>query len=130
MDVKQVRLMRLTELLIEHNNVKASLAKTIGKAPAQVSQWFAGVRTINEDTARTIERKARRPRMWMDTPPDGITEIPRVQEPTPDFSTWPFNRIDYHAVQRMSPEQLDHMQTGMLLLAAQLGVKIGKRAAA
>lgn len=132
MDTKEIRLLRLGELLAEHNHVKAALAKTIGKAPAQVSQWFAGFRTITEETAREIERKAKKPRMWMDSAPESIPSAHRVEEPPPNYSglAWPFDRIDYHAVQRMNPEQLDHMQTGMLLLAAQLGLKIGKRAGA
>lgn len=55
-------------LLAEHNGNKAALARTLGKAPAQVSQWFNGVRTITEDSAREIERRAKKPDMWLDTP--------------------------------------------------------------
>lgn len=67
MHIKDVRLARLHVLLAEHGNNKAALARTLGKAPAQVSQWFNGVRTITEESARSIEIAAKRPRGWMDT---------------------------------------------------------------
>lgn len=66
MDVKDVRLERLHELLAEHGNNKAALARTLKKAPAQVSQWFNGVRTITEESARDIEKEAKKPVGWLD----------------------------------------------------------------
>lgn len=65
-NIKEVRLARLQELLAEQNNNKAALARLLGKQPAQVSQWFNGVRTITEESAREIEKKAKRPSGWMD----------------------------------------------------------------
>jgi transcriptional regulator with XRE-family HTH domain len=65
-DVKEIRIEKLRELLREHRNNKAALARTLHKAPAQVSQWFNGVRSITEESAREIEAAARRPRGWLD----------------------------------------------------------------
>lgn len=70
MDVKEIRLARLDELLREHGNNKAALARTLHKAPAQVSQWFNRVRSITEESARDIEQRAKRPKGWMDTRAD------------------------------------------------------------
>lgn len=67
MDVRDIRLKRLEVLLREHGNNKAALARTLRKAPAQISQWFSGIRTITEDSAREIEREAKRPRGWLDS---------------------------------------------------------------
>lgn len=49
-----------------------SLAARIGKAPAQVSQWVNRTRTINEETAREIERTLKRPTGWMDSDPKAL----------------------------------------------------------
>jgi transcriptional regulator with XRE-family HTH domain len=66
MNVKEVRLARLRQLLEQHGNSKAKLAVALKKAPAQVSQWFNGVRQITEDTARELERNAKLPDGWLD----------------------------------------------------------------
>lgn len=67
MDVRERRLARLQQLLDEHDGNKASLARMLKKQPAQVSQWFTGIRTITEDSAREIEINANRPEGWLDT---------------------------------------------------------------
>jgi len=71
--LKEIRLERLAELLREHDNNKAALARAIKKAPAQVSQWFSGDRTITEVSAREIEKEAKRPHLWMDSLDDNET---------------------------------------------------------
>lgn len=68
MHIRDIRLARLAVLLAEHNDNKAALARTLGKQPAQVSQWFNGVRTITEESARAIERSAKKPARWLDEP--------------------------------------------------------------
>lgn len=42
------------------------LSKVIRKAPAQISQWINGTRTMREESAREIERAARLPDGWLD----------------------------------------------------------------
>lgn len=82
MDIREIRLKRLEELLREHDNNKAALARTLKKAPAQVSQWFNGVRTITEESARAIEREAKKPYGWLDfiEAQPGMTILPPVDE--------------------------------------------------
>lgn len=80
-NIREIRLQRLLELLDEHKGVKKALAATIGKAPAQVSQWVSGVRTITEESAREIEKMARKPVGWMDMQPS--EPALSVREPSP-----------------------------------------------
>jgi transcriptional regulator with XRE-family HTH domain len=68
--IREIRLQRLLCLLEEHKGIKKVLAAAIGKAPAQVSQWVNGTRTITEETAREIERGAKKPPGWLDLPLD------------------------------------------------------------
>jgi transcriptional regulator with XRE-family HTH domain len=68
MNIRDIRLARLNILLQQHKGSKAALARTLKKAPAQVSQWCNGVRTISEDSAREIEAATKRPAGWMDEP--------------------------------------------------------------
>jgi len=71
MDVKQIRLQALQRLIDEDKGgdrgKKARTAQRIGKSPAQLSQWLSGYRSIDEESARDIEARARKPRGWMDT---------------------------------------------------------------
>ena len=68
MDIREIRLSRLAILLAAHDDNKAALARTLGKQPAQISQWFNGVRTITEDSARAIEKATKKATGWMDQP--------------------------------------------------------------
>lgn len=103
MQIRDIRLARLAQLLKEHDGNKAALARTLGKAPAQISQWFNGVRTITEDSAREIERKAKRTRGWLDSieassPAAAPTPL-RVRESESNYASWPFSSItplSYH----------------------------------
>lgn len=71
MTIREIRRDRLLELLRDEpgRGKQRSLAKRIGKAPAQVSQWVNRTRTITEETARDIERTLKRPTGWMDSDP-------------------------------------------------------------
>ena len=72
MAIQDTRLQRLHVLLSQQKAPrKKNLALLIGKAPAQVSQWFSGARTISEESAREIEVKAKKPPLWLDAPPAG-----------------------------------------------------------
>ena len=89
---KAVRLERLRWLLKRHGGRKAALAKAIGKAPAQVSQWLSGVRTISEESAREIEAQA-----WLDP---GVMDRPlnTTEATAPTLrgnrgTPWPFSAI-------------------------------------
>jgi transcriptional regulator with XRE-family HTH domain len=66
-DIREIRVAQLQRALKEAGGKKAELARAIGKAPAQLSQWFSGYRTIEEDSAREIERKLRKPHGWLDS---------------------------------------------------------------
>jgi len=72
MDIRSIRLARLKWLLKQHGGRNAALARAIGKAPAQVSQWLNGVRTINEESAREIETQAWLEPGLMDKPLDNM----------------------------------------------------------
>lgn len=69
-NVRESRQAALTLLLEEDagpiRGRKQRLAARIKKAPAQVSQWLSGYRTIDEETAREIEKRAKKPPRWMD----------------------------------------------------------------
>lgn len=66
-DVKATRLRRLSELRADRfGGSSAALAAAIKRSPSQVSQWFTGVRTITEDSARHIEHALRLVNGWLD----------------------------------------------------------------
>ncbi|MEN9420198.1 MAG: hypothetical protein RI988_3819 [Pseudomonadota bacterium] len=50
----------------DYGGVQARMASRLKRKPAQISQWFAGYRTIREDTARDLEQKAGKPPGWLD----------------------------------------------------------------
>ena len=71
MNVKDIRVARLRELLDAPQFGKGKqtvLAKKIKKAPAQISQWLNGTRTMEEDSAREIEKHAKLKPGWLDEP--------------------------------------------------------------
>lgn len=72
MDIKEIRVLRLKELLAsaEIGGKQTLLSKRIRKAPAQISQWINGTRTIREESAREIEAAAKLPPGWLDRPHD------------------------------------------------------------
>lgn len=73
--VRDIRRTRLTELLEEQKDPQqVNLAKLLRRSPAQVSQWLTGYRTITEDSAREIERNARKAAHWLDRPPGWTPE--------------------------------------------------------
>ena len=84
MDIREVRVANLRELLAEEGNRQVALARRIGKSPSQLNQWFSGVRTITEESARAIEKAASKPTGWLDQN-HGITSSivalgrPRIQ---------------------------------------------------
>jgi plasmid maintenance system antidote protein VapI len=67
-EVRQRRLARLERLRDERFEGNARLlANAIKRSPSQVSQWFTGVRTMTEESARHIERSLNMPPGWLDT---------------------------------------------------------------
>jgi transcriptional regulator with XRE-family HTH domain len=84
-DVREIRLDRLHEALKEAGGKKASLAREIGKSPAQLSQWFSGYRTIEEESAREIERRLRKPVGWLDSKTAAGPANTALREPTPPY---------------------------------------------
>jgi hypothetical protein len=73
MDVRELRLLRLQQLLIEEEGrgargAKARLGHRVGKASAQISMWLNGRRTIEEQSAREMENYARLAPRWFDEP--------------------------------------------------------------
>lgn len=86
MNIHEVRLDRLRWLLekkFDHN--KAALARAIRRQPAQVSQWFSGVRKITETSARHIEDALglRDPPHWLDQQGDPTAAEVPVPAPQP-----------------------------------------------
>lgn len=49
---------------------KARFAASVGKAPAQISQWLGGTRSIEDETAREIEKRLGLARWTMDAQHD------------------------------------------------------------
>lgn len=118
--IRDVRLERLRELLAEHDNVVKDLARTLKKAPAQVSQWLNGHRTITEDSARDIERAARRPQGWLDLETSGALRLPhKVAEPPKLYSDWPFRNVDRDSVARLPSDKIAALEASMLAMGAQ-----------
>jgi transcriptional regulator with XRE-family HTH domain len=74
-DVRQLRLARIAWLRDKRfDGSQAALAKAIGRSESQLSQWFNGVRTITEDSARHIERALRLNPGELDTPIGSTTD--------------------------------------------------------
>lgn len=84
MDVKEARRLSLERLVAlepgPERGRKGRFAARIGKAPAQVSQWLSGYRSIEDDSAREIERRLRLPRWTMDS-----EDLPAIQGQPPDL---------------------------------------------
>lgn len=119
-NIRDVRLERLRELLAEHNNVVKDLARTLKKAPAQVSQWLNGHRTITEDSARDIERAARRPHGWLDLETSGALRIDhKAAEPPRLYSDWPFRNVDRDSVARLPADKIAALEASMLAMGAE-----------
>lgn len=119
MDIREIRRRRLEQLLRQERfaGEKASLARAIGKAPAQVSQWCNEVRTISEDVARQIEERLKLPKLWMD---QAIrSDEPKVMqliaaEPVGPLADWPFRRVSRSDLAQLTPEGLSRLETTML----------------
>ena len=84
-DIRDVRVDRLQLALKEAGGKKAALARSIGKAPSQLSQWFSGYRTIEEESAREIERKLRKPLGWLDAADQSSAPPQQAREPAPPY---------------------------------------------
>ena len=109
-DNKTLRDTRLENLLLmlgEHNNNRTDLARTIRKAPAQLTQWLNRTRTITEDSAREIEQNAKKPHMWLDSNHGARTVAePAPKRAAPTAEAWPFSSITSHQLRRLSAEHL------------------------
>lgn len=79
-DTRDTRLANLRALLAAEpgpdRGRQARFAKRIGKAPAQLSQWLIGYRTIDDETARHIEGRLGLERWALDA---GQNPIPQAQ---------------------------------------------------
>lgn len=80
-DIKETRLSRLRTLLDECEGKQVRLGKRIGKSPSQINQWLSGIRTISEESARTIEERAKKPPHWLDQA-HPAQEVPRPSQET------------------------------------------------
>jgi DNA-binding transcriptional regulator YdaS (Cro superfamily) len=99
MDVKEIRRTKLLLLLGEHDNSQIELGKLLKLAPSQISQWVNRTRTISEESARNVERRAKKHSGWMDsvdnhyalTVAHAAASSNRVeQEPARYANEWPF----------------------------------------
>ena len=71
MNIRELRQARLRELLT-NAGTQVALSKQIGKAPAQISQWLNGTRTMEEETASEIAAYAKLANGWLDTVPRAL----------------------------------------------------------
>jgi hypothetical protein len=106
MDIRDIRLARLQQLLVDHKDNKAALARSLKKHPAQVSQWFSGIRTITEDSARDIEKAAGKPKGWLDTPTQsyGVGGIVAMEQPQQAY-LWPLGEVSAKRFYRLPSEE-------------------------
>ena len=87
MSIKEIRRERLRQMLAGFDTQK-EFAQLVQRAPSQLSQWLSGYRTIEEETARDLERKAGKPVHWMDSP--GLAESPALYKGSPTEPGGPF----------------------------------------
>ncbi len=126
MSVRDIRLQRLNQLLAEHENSKVALARTLKKAPAQISQWCNGVRTISEETARELERNARRPDGWfdsLDAPGPlkySLVNVEPLKVRERQVHDWPFSNQLLAAVRKADAVQREQLEN---IMRATLGMK-------
>lgn len=134
MDIKSTRLANLGTLLARYGNHKGRLAAAIGKKPAQVSQWFAGVRTISEDSARDIESALKLAADWMDreagrTPGNHMAPIPIAasvvvaEQELPSHSRL-FERVDEVKLRALARADLLRLEGALIGAAGLLGLDI------
>lgn len=69
MDINHIRVLRLKELIKAHGSQR-EMASAMDLDASYISQLVNGNRSIGEKTARKIEALAKKPEMWMDTPPE------------------------------------------------------------
>lgn len=131
-NVREIRVAQLRVALREFHNNQSKLAERLGKSPAQVSQWLSGYRTINEDSARGIERKLHKPAGWLDTPSDAVPPPAQASEPAAPFNVrppWPFKALDESAVCALPETDILRIESWLLLLMAQTGMETKRRSA-
>lgn len=70
MEVKEVRKRNLALLIGRSGGNQASFARSVGASPNYINQLLNGWqgRGVGDSLARRIERKAAKPKGWMDTP--------------------------------------------------------------
>lgn len=98
---------RLRLLKVEAGNTVVQLATRLKRDKTQVSQWLNAHRNISESSARDIEQKMRKPRLWLDAPlaaPVGSVAEERVTaiEPIASPMGWPFS-VEYHRLLKLGP---------------------------
>ncbi len=96
METREVRRRNL-ELLVRSFELKKDFAARIKKKPSQISQWLSGYRTIDEESAREIEKLLHKSRHWMDTPQ--TDSHPALEENPPSYLS---------AHQRVTAQNLSH----------------------
>jgi len=121
-NIKEIRRDRLWALLVEHQNNRADLARTLKKSAAQTSQWLHGQRSISEDSARDIERSAKKPPGWMDADQEHKGhKLHAVAEPVVGYNSeadWPLQHITPHQLRRLQPGPLRLVEEHIRLVLA------------
>lgn len=84
MDTKEIRVANLRALLAEEDGKQVRLAGRLGVSPSQLNQWFSGVRTISEESARKLEKASGKPVGWLDGD--------RTEEASPIVAVVPMTR--------------------------------------
>lgn len=105
MNIAEIRRLRLEALVAKQPGraKQRGLAAAIGKAPAQISQWINGTRTINEESARAIEKKLKLTERWMDN----------------EAEAWPFPLVARERWEKLSPDDQAYVQSVMNLAISQ-----------
>ena len=114
MDYKDTRAQRLRELIqaegLPERGQMTRFAARIGRSISQVSQWLGGHRQIEEESARHIEQRCRKPLYWLDGALPSPPLVAMQEQAQYNANPWPFINISRADFQELTPEQRSELE--------------------
>ena len=114
MDYKDTRAQRLRELIqaegLPERGQMTRFAARIGRSISQVSQWLGGHRQIEEESARHIEQRCRKPLYWLDGALPSPPPVAMQEQAQYNANPWPFINISRADFQELTPEQRSELE--------------------